>query len=159
MRLLLGYSIPLVLLATVALITAVVMYRLLDALERERHTHEVLARASSLKENLNGMQAAKRSHHLLGEERFHQTYERDREEFRRNLDRLRQLVADNPDQLRRLQVVDEQAAQWDRLAEEDFHLFAQQADGPRQALADLVARSHLAENQELVDRARKRSTG
>jgi PAS domain S-box-containing protein len=153
-RLLLGYSIPLVLLAAVGLLTAVVVYRLLDALERERHTHAVLARASSLKENLNGMEAAKRSQHLLGEECFRQAYEHDREDFHKDLARLHELVADNPDQTERLQVVQEQADEWDRLAQEDFLLFAQRPDAARSDLPSLVAHSHLAENQERVARIR-----
>jgi PAS domain S-box-containing protein len=152
-RLLLGYSIPLVLLAAVALLTAVVVYRLLDALELERHTHDVLARAYSLKENLNGMQAAQRAHHLLGEERFRQTYERTRSAFGRDLERLRELADDNPDQLGRLRAVQDLAGRSGRLAADDFRLFAQR-DGPRPDLAALVARSHLAENQDLVGRMR-----
>src|SRR5262249_41667800 len=149
----------LVLVSGVALLAAVVMYRLLDALRLEGHTHQVLARAYSLKENLSGMQAAKRSHHLLGEEQFHQAYEREREDFRRDLASLRGLVADNPDQLRRLDEVDRSAQEGDRLAAEDFALFAAPAEGPRRDLAELVARSHLAQNLELVDGMRQDMNG
>jgi PAS domain S-box-containing protein len=148
-RLLLGYSIPLCLLAAVALLTAVVVYRLLDALERERHTHEVLANAYNLKEDVTGMEAARRSHHLLGESRFLRDYERGRTAFREGLRRLRQLVADHPDQTERLRVVQEQADAWAQQAGDDS-----QAARMRDEINALIGREErlLAERRERVQR-------
>jgi PAS domain S-box-containing protein len=147
-RLLLGYSVPLLLLLAVALIAAGTVYRLLDALERERHTHDLLARAYRLKENVNAMQAAERSQHLLGEDRFRLEFEHSREAVEQDLDQLRALVADNPSQGPRLDAVAAQVGRWRRLAEEDFARFP--AGAPPADLAERMARSHLAENIDLV---------
>ncbi len=153
-RLLLGYSIPLLSLAAVAVIAALAISRLVDALERERHTHEVLAHAFGLKDNVNGMQAAERAQHLLGEAQYRQTYEATREEFRQNLEALTDLVSDRPAQVGRLGAVTEREQQWNALAESDFELFAHVPGHAGKDLPALVARSHLADRMRLAGEIR-----
>jgi PAS domain S-box-containing protein len=154
-RLLLGYSVPLLSLAAVAIIASLAISKLLGALERERHTHEVLARAFSLKDDVNGMQAAERAQHLLGEEQYRQAYEATREEFRQNVTTLADLVSDNPVQTERLRTVAEDERRWNGLAEADFRLFGRRPGQPGRDLSPLVLRSHLADRMELAAKIRE----
>jgi PAS domain S-box-containing protein len=109
---LLGYSIPLVLLLAVALVSFVAISRLLEALERERHTHQVLARAFSLKENATGMYVARRTHDAAAVARL-------REDFTQDLATLQELTADNPDRLQNLAEIQHLEEEWQRLPEQD----------------------------------------
>jgi PAS domain S-box-containing protein len=146
-RLLLGYAIPLLLLGVVALIAAATVYRLLNALEQEQHTHEVLGLAYRLEADVHGMQGAERSLHLSGDERSRADFEHSREAVQRDLADLRVLVADNPAQGSDLDAVAERVERWHRLAGEDF---VARPDARHGGPADWVARSHLVETTDLA---------
>jgi len=66
------------------------------------HTHEVLTKLKEVEADILGVQSAVRGFALTGLDRFLEVEERARTEIHRDLEDLRQLIADNPAQVRRL---------------------------------------------------------
>ena len=66
------------------------------------HTHEVLTKLEEVTTDILSLQTGSRGFALTGLDRFLEAYERGRSEIRQDLEKLRQLIADNPAQARRL---------------------------------------------------------
>ncbi len=111
-RLLIGSGIPLVLFVTVGLVAGIAISRLLDALSRERHTHEVILQAFHLQKQLDRMRAAAREDHSRARS-LSPPYFAAREELSLLAAELEGQVSDNADQQTRVRKV--------RQLEEDWH--------------------------------------
>jgi PAS domain S-box-containing protein len=137
-RLLIGSGVPLALFLAVAVVSGIVMYRLLEAEGWEQHSLEVLIKALRQQERLDEMYRAIREELLPDAGDLRTIYERARRQFLQGADQLEKLVPDNPRQLQRIQENRDREAELNRLVEA-----ALQERGPdpsRQMLEDSTRR-------------------
>jgi PAS domain S-box-containing protein len=119
-RLAIGFGIPVVLFLAVALVAWLVTWSLLEALEWERHSSEVILQALSQQQRLDRMHLAILKVPLKRRSSLPESYQELRRQFRQIGDRLKGLVGDNPTQLERLRAIDGLEEQWHQLIRASF---------------------------------------
>ncbi|MGM0631978.1 MAG: methyl-accepting chemotaxis protein [Pseudomonadota bacterium] len=90
------------------LLTRLQMTTVDEAATQSLHTADVMADADALLLALVDIESGERGFALTGDERFLQPYEEGVRAYGRRMSRLRDLVADNPEQVRRLDELDRQ---------------------------------------------------
>ena len=76
------------------------------------HTHEVMGNAKSLEKYLVDMETGERGFLITGKEEFLEPYSQGRIKFELLMAETKQLVIDNPAQVARLGIIDEQVKEW-----------------------------------------------
>src|SRR5690606_36950032 len=114
-----------------ALVSSVTIQRLLDALQREHHSQQVIAKAYEMRGALMAMVAVKRAYHLLGDQQFRRDYERARNNFLSEMTELQQLTQEVPEQQQILEKIQRSEQQWRRIAEQDFATFLASGDNEK----------------------------
>jgi PAS domain S-box-containing protein len=117
-RLLIGSGIPLTLFVGVALIALTVLYRLLDAMGQERHSHQAVVAALKQQDQLHRMLLTVQYGHAADFAALQKNYGASRGDFLRANDEAQQLARENGKQLGRLREVRESEDEWRRLVED-----------------------------------------
>jgi PAS domain S-box-containing protein len=107
-------SLPIVLLLLLAGVSIWQVTRLLAALEWVDHTGQVISQANGTQKLLLDMETGFRGYLLTGKQEFLEPYEQAHATIDAGLDQLRNLVADNPSQVRRVNELDTQVEQWEQ---------------------------------------------
>jgi PAS domain S-box-containing protein len=114
-RLLLSSGTLLVLFLAAVLVAALVISRLVDALNWEKHTQEVLHRALTMQQELTRLRTEALRLPLAGAAALPPEHESLRARFQTQAVALRELIRDNPDQQARLDRIGELEALWEEI--------------------------------------------
>ncbi|RYZ01640.1 MAG: two-component system sensor histidine kinase/response regulator, partial [Comamonadaceae bacterium] len=90
----------------------------MNAMRWVEHSDQVLARSYAIQKLDLELESSVRGFLLGGDERFLETFDRTRVGLASEVDSLRNLVADNPDQVRRIDQIRALQQQWNVLADE-----------------------------------------
>jgi CheY-like chemotaxis protein/CHASE3 domain sensor protein len=108
-----------------AVFIALVLY-LMDAMRLVEHTDQVLARAYAVQKLDLELESSVRGFLLGADDRFLDNFDRNRNDLRAEVERLRAMVQDNPIQVQRLERIQALQAQWNAVANE--RIAARRAD-------------------------------
>jgi PAS domain S-box-containing protein len=139
-RLLIGFAIPLILFSAVAVVSYIVIDRLLEALERENHTHEVITIAQRMQQRLDLMRMDVERFPLRDADRLPRTYQESRTQFQELNRTLGGLVGDNPDQQERLRQMIQDEEAWNGVVERRLKTLKPLPEQSRDELRELAHR-------------------
>ena len=111
-KILLGMSIPLLLMVALGGISYVSISRISHTTMWVNHTHEVLAKATSILSSAVNMETGMRGYLLAGKEEFLEPYNQGETQIFSQISDLKQTVSDNPAQVARLGQIEEIVREW-----------------------------------------------
>ena len=111
-KILLGYSIALVLMLVIAFIVYVRATGLSESSKWVAHTNQVMRDAENIVLQLVNMETGLRGYLVAGEENFLAPYNSGNEEFNKIMTALQKTVSDNPPQVERLKTVEKHQQEW-----------------------------------------------
>ncbi len=140
-QLLLGFGVVFALMV----VNAAVMYKstnsLIESQDQVENTYQAVVLAGRLKTITMELQSTKRGFLISGEEAFQEPFAQARTAYRQEMERLKEIVADNRSQLQRLADVDQLVNRWIEavaVPKIEARRKAQSADGTGTAIAGLI---------------------
>jgi len=117
-KILLGVFLPVILLATLGIVSFVSIRNVDKTYNWVDHTQEVIAASNNILAAAVNMETGLRGYLLAGEDQFLEPYNFGTEQVFRIISSLKQKVGDNPKQIRRLEEIDQVLREWKKLAAE-----------------------------------------
>jgi len=111
-KLMVGFSIPLILIATVSTVVYFSLNKLLKTSEWVNHTYEAIDLGNSITGSLVNMETGLRGYLVAGKEEFLEPYHQGKGDFQTRIDKAKFQVQDNPQQVSRLNKVESLQNQW-----------------------------------------------
>lgn len=115
-QLILGNSIVLILMTVIGVVVYFSLTSLITNSQWVAHTHEVLEHGEELVSEMVNMETGMRGFLVGGKDGFLEPYHNGSKNFKKTMTETKRLVNDNPAQVRRLEVIDQLANQWDEKA-------------------------------------------
>lgn len=114
-KILLGFSVPLLLMIVIATLVYFSIGKLADDTKWVQHTHQVIADGQELAKLMIDMETGERGFLITGKESFLEPFEKAQKVWDSRISSLKLLVADNPVQILRLARVDSLEKEWARI--------------------------------------------
>ena len=109
---LLGFSIPIILMVIVAYVVFTSFQAAVETSEWVQHTHEVIAHGNGLGKLIVDMETGERGFLIAGKEEFLEPFVTSQKSWSKEIDQLVELVGDNAEQVKRVMAIDELAKKW-----------------------------------------------
>ncbi len=106
-KLLLGFSVPLLLMVLIGIVVNSSIGKLVDDTKQVQHTHEEIAGGQELINLMIDMETGERGFLITGKEHFLDPFKSAKSEWDDKISRLTSLVSDNPAQVERLNTIDQ----------------------------------------------------
>ena len=111
-RILLGFSVPMLLMLIVACVVYINVARMIEANNWDKHTQEVIAEARELGKLILDMETGERGFLITGKEIFLDPLKEAQKIWGEKIINLKKLVRDNPEQIVLIKVIDGLAKKW-----------------------------------------------
>ena len=120
------------------------------------HTYKVLEESSGMLTSLINIETGERGYALAGEDAFLDPYRNGLQEFKKHLDKAKQLTADNPAQQKRLDDILALQQQWVSQALEPEIELRKAVNGGREKMDVVIASVRAAKGKQFMDDLRAR---
>ncbi len=111
-KLLLGFTVPLVLIVAIAAVVYTHVGSLIETSKRVTHTHQSIEFGTALALDLINMETGLRGYLLTGKEDFLDPYKNGRKSFKESIFKAKKHVNDSPMQVKRLEKIEERYEEW-----------------------------------------------
>ncbi|MCH7765722.1 MAG: ATP-binding cassette domain-containing protein [Acidobacteria bacterium] len=111
-KLLLGFTVPLVLIVAIAAVVYTHVGSLIETSKRVTHTHQSIEFGTALTLDLINMETGLRGYLLTGKEDFLDPYKNGRKSFKESIFKAKKHVNDSPMQVKRLEKIEERYEEW-----------------------------------------------
>ena len=105
-KILVGFSVPLSLMAVIAIVVYFSIGELLATSTWVKHTQKVIADAKELEKLMIDMETGERGFLITGKENFVEPFVKSQQVWDKKIEALQKLVKDNPEQVSRLESID-----------------------------------------------------
>ena len=150
-RIIAGYSVALVMMALIAVLVYSSIHDLIDTFEWVEHTQEVIGEGNHLAKILVDMETGERGFLITGHDEYLEPYNDGLSAFEAEINHLKELVNDNPAQVKRLAVIHELEAEWLRLAAEPEIAARNAMNNSEATMDDVVALIELGTGKNAMD--------
>lgn len=115
-KIILGSLPALILVAILTLLSYYSIASLVNDAEWVKHTHEVIANASTIEKLVVDMETGERGFLITGKKEFLEPYESGKKQLSDRLQEIKELVSDNPGQVEKLEIIEQTINQWQKNA-------------------------------------------
>ena len=158
-KMLLGFSIPILLMAVVAYFVSTSFQAAVETSEWVQHTHEVIAHGNGLGKLIVDMETGERGFLITGKEEFLEPFEASRKSWNEKIDRLAELVSDNPEQVKRVESIDALAKKWLEVAARPEMETRRRVRDGGSSVGDVAALIESRTGKQIIDSIREKLDG
>jgi methyl-accepting chemotaxis protein len=158
-KMLLGFSIPILLMAIVAYVVSACFQAAVEISDWVQHTHEVIAHGNGLAKLIVDMETGERGFLITGKEEFLEPFEASQKSWSEKVDRLAELVSDNPEQVKRVKSIDALAKKWLEVAARPEMETRRRVREGRSSIGDIVALVESRTGKQIIDSIREKLDG
>ena len=153
-KLLLGFSVPLTLLAVICAVVYINIYQYIETSKWVKHTQQVIANGEELKKLMVDMETGERGFLITGKNSFLEPYNQAVQVWEDKIDDLQLLVLDNPAQVAKLKDVNKLQQRWVREAAEIEIAKRRQVKGDTASLEHMQKVLREGVGKEILDQLR-----
>jgi len=115
-KIIIGFAVPVVLMVLVSSVVYFSTQKLVDTASWVQHTQKAITKGHLLEKLILDMETGERGFLITGKEAFLEPFVKSEKQWAVEVSATKELVSDNPSQVKRLEKIDEQAQQWLKLA-------------------------------------------
>ena len=150
-----GYCLVFLLMIIIAIISYRGINSLLETTKWVVHTEEVIGEAKYLEKLLVDMETGQRGFVITGDEEFLEPYNHAKEEYKVKINALKELVKDNPAQVKRLNTINKLHNKWVKLVgDSEIEARKSLSKNSQSSIESIIARIKKKTGKNIVDKLR-----